>query len=160
MDNPEGTKDGVSLTHVDDSGKARMVDVSAKARVRRTATATGRIDLGPETLELIRCNGIAKGDVLATARIAGIMAAKRTSDLVPLCHGIGVEHVEVGFVPDASGIVIRARAICTEKTGIEMEALAAVSVAALTIYDMCKAVDKGMRIGEIRLLEKTKEEIA
>ncbi len=148
---------GTTLTHVDESGKARMVDVSAKARVRRTARARGRIDLGPETLELIRQNGIAKGDVLATARIAGIMAAKRTSDIIPLCHNIEIEHVEVELEPDASGIVIRARATCTDKTGIEMEALTAVSVAALTIYDMCKAVDRTMKIGEILLEEKTKE---
>ncbi len=153
-------KRGKELSHVDGAGKARMVDVSAKSRVRRTARASGRIDLGPETLELIRLNGIAKGDVLATARIAGIMAAKRASDIIPLCHNIEIEHVEVELEPDSAGIRIRASATCTDKTGIEMEALTAVSVAALTIYDMCKAVDKAMKIGEIRLDEKTKEVIA
>ena len=152
-----GGKSGRELTHVDGQGKAKMVDVSAKPRVRRTARASGRIELGPDTLDLIRLNGIAKGDVLATARIAGIMAAKRTSDIIPLCHNIEIEHVEVELEPDDRGILIRARTTCTDKTGIEMEALMAVSVAALTIYDMCKAVDRRMRIGEIRLEEKTKE---
>jgi cyclic pyranopterin phosphate synthase len=147
------------LTHVDGAGKARMVDVSGKPRVKRTARAAGRIDLSPGTLELVRANAVAKGDVLAVARIAGIMAAKRTSELIPLCHNVEIEHVEVLLEPDARGIAIEARSACTDKTGIEMEALTAVSVAALAIYDMCKAVDKGMRIGEIRLLEKTKEEI-
>jgi cyclic pyranopterin phosphate synthase len=146
-----------ALSHVDGSGKARMVDVSAKPRVRRSATASGRIDLAPATLELIAKNAMAKGDVLATARIAGIMAAKRTAELIPLCHNIEIEHVHIELEPDSSGIAIRARAVCTDKTGIEMEALTAVSVAALTIYDMCKAVDKGMRIGSICLEEKTKE---
>lgn len=150
-------KNGKALSHVDGAGKARMVDVSAKSRVRRRARAGGRIDLASETLELIRLNGIAKGDVLATARIAGIMAAKRASDIIPLCHNIEIEHVEVELEPDSAGIRIRASATCTDKTGIEMEALTAVAVAALTIYDMCKAVDKSMKIGEILLEEKTKE---
>jgi len=151
---------GEKLTHVDESGKARMVDVSAKPRVRRTARAEGRIDLAPGTVALIRENGIAKGDVLAVARIAGIMAAKRTSELIPLCHNVEIEHVEVSLALDEGGVAIEARSVCTDKTGIEMEALTAVSVAALAVYDMCKAVDKGMRIGGIRLLEKTKEELA
>ena len=151
---------GEKLTHVDESGKARMVDVSAKPRVRRTARAEGRIDLAPGTVALIRENGIAKGDVLAVARIAGIMAAKRTSELIPLCHNVEIEHVEVSLALDEGGVAIEARSVCTDKTGIEMEALTAVSVAALAVYDMCKAVDKDMRIGGIRLLEKTKEELA
>ncbi len=145
------------LSHVDGAGRASMVDVSAKPRVKRTARAAGRIELAPETVALVRANALAKGDVLATARIAGIMAAKRTAELVPLCHNVEIEHVGVELVLDGGGVAIEATASCTDKTGIEMEALTAVSVAALTVYDMCKAVDKNMRIGEIRLLEKTKE---
>ncbi len=148
------------LSHVDEEGKARMVDVSAKRPLRRTARAVGRIDLAPATVALVRQNGLAKGDVLAVSRLAGIMGAKRTSDLIPLCHNIEVEHVEVSLRVDDDGIAIESRAVCTDKTGIEMEALMAVSIAALAVYDMCKAVDKGMSIGGIRLLEKTKEEIA
>ncbi len=146
------------LSHVDEGGKARMVDVSGKPRVRRTATAAGKILLRPETVRLVRENGIAKGDVLAVARLAGIMGAKRTSELVPLCHNVEIEHVEVSLALEDDGVAIGARAVCTDKTGIEMEALTAVSVAALAVYDMCKAVDKGMRIVDVRLLEKTKEE--
>mgnify|MGYP001324564646 CR=1 FL=1 len=145
------------LSHVDSEGRARMVDVSQKPRVRRTARARGRIDLAPETVALVRANGLAKGDVLAVAKIAGVMAAKRTSDLIPLCHNIEIDQVDLSLVLDEGGVAIESVAICTDKTGIEMEALMAVSVAALTVYDMCKAVDKGMRIGEISLLEKTKE---
>lgn len=148
---------GNELSHVDAAGKASMVDVSGKGRVRRTARASGRIELAPATVALVRANAVAKGDVLAVARIAGIMAAKRTSELIPLCHNVEIEHVEVSLRVDDNGIEIEARSVCTDKTGIEMEALTAVSVAALAIYDMCKAVDKGMRIGGIRLLEKTKE---
>jgi len=147
------------LTHVDESGKARMVDVSAKPRVRRRAVARGRITLAPATVALVRENAIAKGDVLAVARIAGVMAAKRTSDLIPLCHNVEIEHVYVDLAVEDDGIAIEATSVCTDKTGIEMEALTAVSVAALAIWDMCKAVDKGMRIGDIVLVEKTKEEI-
>ena len=145
------------LSHVDSEGRARMVDVSAKPRVRRTARAAGRIDLAPETIALVRANSLAKGDVLAVAKIAGIMAAKRTSELIPLCHNIEIDQVDLSLVLDDEGVAIESLAICTDKTGIEMEALTAVCVAALTVYDMCKAVDKGMRIGELRLLEKTKE---
>lgn len=145
------------LSHVDSEGRARMVDVSAKPRVRRTARAAGRIDLSPETIALVRANGLAKGDVLAVAKIAGIMAAKRTSELIPLCHNIEIDQVDLSLVLDDGGVAIESLAICTDKTGIEMEALTAVCVAALTVYDMCKAVDKGMRIGGVRLLEKTKE---
>jgi cyclic pyranopterin phosphate synthase len=148
-----------SLSHVDEAGKARMVDVSGKPRVRRTARASGRIWLAPATVDLVRGNGLAKGDVLAVARIAGVMAAKRTSELIPLCHNIEIEQVEVSLELLEDGVAIEARAVCTDKTGIEMEALTAVSVAALAIYDMCKAVDKAMRIGDIRLVEKTKEEM-
>lgn len=147
------------LTHVDETGKARMVDVSGKKPVRRTATAAGRIDLAPATIALVRANGIAKGDVIAVARLAGIMGAKKASELIPLCHNIEIEHVDVALRVEDDGIEIEARTVCTDKTGIEMEALTAVSVAALAVWDMCKAVDKGMRIRDIRLLEKTKEEL-
>jgi len=152
--------ESTQFTHLDDQGNARMVDVSAKPRVRRTATAEGRILLSSDTLAKIQSNQIAKGNVLATARVAGIMAAKRTADLIPLCHPIETEHVEIDFTLEATGIAVHARAVCTDKTGIEMEALTAVSVAALTIYDMCKAVDRRMCITDIVLVEKTKEELA
>jgi len=148
----------VALTHLDDTGAARMVDVSAKPAVKRTARATARIWLAPETVCLVRDGLIKKGDVLAVARVAGIGAAKRTSDLIPLCHAIRIDCVNVEFTLLDDGIAIETTAVCTDRTGIEMEALAAASVAALTIYDMCKAVDKAMRIGDIRLVEKTKSE--
>jgi len=150
----------VELSHIDESGKARMVDVSAKPKVRRTATARGVIHLAPETIELVRHNDIAKGDVLGVARVAGVMAAKKTWDLIPLCHNIEIDQVTVDLETGDDRITITARAVCTDKTGIEMEALTAVSVAALTIYDMCKAVDKSMHIEAVRLLEKTKEEVS
>jgi cyclic pyranopterin phosphate synthase len=152
----KGEKGGFS--HLDDSGKARMVDVSAKPKVRRTARAEGRIHLHPETLERIRENLIQKGDALAAARLAGIAGAKRTAQLIPLCHNIAIDWVDVQFELQRDSIRITAAAVCTDKTGIEMEALTAVSIAALTIYDMCKAVDKDMAIGDIRLLEKVKED--
>ena len=145
------------FSHLDDSGRARMVDVSAKARVRRTARAAGRIFLSAETVRRIRENLIQKGDVLAAARIAGIAGAKHTAELIPLCHNIAVDWVDVQFQVEQESILITGTAVCTDRTGIEMEALTAVTVAALTIYDMCKAVDGGMRIGEIRILEKSKE---
>jgi cyclic pyranopterin phosphate synthase len=151
-----GEKRGFS--HLDDSGKARMVDVSAKPKVRRTARAAGRIFLSADTMRRIRENLIEKGDVLAAARIAGIAGAKRTAELIQLCHNIAVEWVDVQFELEQDSIEITGTAVCTNKTGIEMEALTAVSVAALTIYDMCKAVDKNMSIGEVRLLEKSKED--
>ncbi len=134
-----------------------MVDVGEKAVVRRTAVAAGSVRLSPETVELLRREALPKGDALNTARIAGVMAAKRTPDLIPLCHGLNLTSVDVEFevAEEEIGIVATARA--SDRTGVEMEALTAVSVAALTIYDMCKAVDKGMEIGDIRLLEKTKE---
>jgi len=147
------------LSHVDGAGAARMVDVSGKPALRRTARATGRVDMASATVELVRGNALKKGDVLAVARVAGIMGAKRTSDLIPLCHNIEIEQITLDLVVDDCGVAIEARALCSDKTGIEMEALTAVTIAALTIYDMCKAVDKGMVLRDIRLVEKTKEEI-
>jgi cyclic pyranopterin phosphate synthase len=149
----------MELTHTGPDGKAKMVDVGGKPVSRRTARAAGRIRLRPETLALIKANQMQKGDVLAAARIAGIAGAKRTSDLIPLCHNIPIDVVDVRFDMEADGIAIEARAACEARTGIEMEALTAVAVAALTIYDMCKAVDKAMVIEGIRLVEKTKDAI-
>lgn len=148
---------GTELTHIDGAGKASMVDVSGKSRVKRTARATCSILMAPSTIALVRANGMAKGDVLATARIAGVMAGKKTSDLIPLCHNIEIDRVAVDFELRDDRVVIESLAVCTDKTGIEMEALTAASVAALTIWDMCKAVDKDMRIDGLTLLEKTKE---
>ncbi|TVQ40863.1 MAG: cyclic pyranopterin monophosphate synthase MoaC [Spirochaetaceae bacterium] len=145
------------LTHVDRQGKARMVDVSTKTAVRRSATARGFIALAPRTVQLVRENGISKGDVVSVAKIAGIMGAKQTAVLIPLCHQVEIEFVDVQLTLQQDGVAIEAVARCTDKTGIEMEALTAVSVAALTVYDMCKAVDHQMRIGPIELVEKTKE---
>lgn len=144
------------LTHIDENGKARMVDVSDKPDSSRTAIARGEIKMKPETLALIRAGGMKKGDVLTVAQIAGIQAAKRTSELIPLCHPLALTKVDVDFELDdtLSGVVITATAKVTGKTGVEMEALTAVSVAALTIYDMVKAVEKTMRIQNIRLIEK------
>ena len=150
--NPPAT----SLSHVDEQGQARMVDVSAKPRLRRTARATGCVLLQAATLDLIRQNAVAKGDVLACARLAGIMGGKRTSELIPLCHNIAIEQLSVDLELGEDRITIHSQAVCSDKTGIEMEALTAVSLAALTIYDMVKAVDRTMVIGEIRLVEKTK----
>lgn len=149
----------MKLSHIDDAGQARMVDVSAKPVIHRTATATGKIYCAPETMELIRDNQIKKGDVLTTANIAGVMGAKQTSALIPLCHNIAMDQAVLDLALEEDGVRITAKTVCTDKTGIEMEALTAVSVAALTVYDMCKAVDKRMRIGDIHLLEKTKREI-
>ncbi len=144
------------LSHFDDQGASRMVDVSDKEATRRVARASGHVVMQPETLQLIRNRGHAKGDVLEVARLAGIMAAKRTGDLIPLCHPLPLESVTIGFTfPDETTVAIDATAAITAKTGVEMEALTAVSVAALTIYDMCKAVDKGMTITQVRLEEKT-----
>jgi cyclic pyranopterin phosphate synthase len=144
------------LSHVTESGKANMVDVTGKPDQVRTATATGHIRLGIATLELIRENGLKKGDVLTVAEIAGIQGGKRTSDLIPLCHPLAITRLEVKAIPDETGVTVTSLARCTGPTGIEMEALTAVSVALLTIYDMCKAVDKAMVIEEVRLLEKRK----
>ncbi len=147
------------LTHIAGDGSAQMVDVSAKPLSRREAVAAGRIDLQRTTLELIASDRIAKGNVFATARLAGIQAAKQTAQLIPLCHPLGLSHVEVGLTTDGNGVAVTCTARTTAQTGVEMEALTGVSVALLTIYDMCKAVDKTMRIGDIRLLEKTKTEL-
>jgi cyclic pyranopterin monophosphate synthase len=145
------------LTHLGASGEAHMVDVSAKAVTEREAVATGSVIMQPATLDIVRKGDAKKGDVLGTARIAGIMAAKRTHELIPLCHPLAISQVEVDLTPDAKlpGINVRARVKVAGKTGVEMEALTAVAVACLTIYDMVKAVDRGMRIEGIRLVEKS-----
>lgn len=135
-----------------------MVDVGGKAVIRRTATAAGYVEMSPETVELLREKALPKGDALNTAKIAGVMAAKRTPDLVPLCHGLNLTSIDLEFEVDETGVRIIAVARASDRTGVEMEALTAVSVAALTIYDMCKAVDKGMVIRDVKLLEKTKEQ--
>ena len=149
------------LTHIDGEGEARMVDVSEKALSKREAVARGEIKISSETIALIEAQKVAKGNVFATARLAGIMAAKRTGDLIPLCHPLPITHCEVDFEipPSRDRVVITGTARITAQTGVEMEALTAVSVAALTIYDMCKAVDKAMTISEVRLLKKTKAPI-
>ncbi len=145
------------LTHVDGEGRARMVDVGRKPDTERVAVARGEVTMRPETLRLIAEGGVPKGDVLAVAQVAGIMAAKRVPDLIPLCHPLLLTRVDVEFYIDegASRIEIIATARCCGKTGVEMEALTAVSVAALTIYDMAKAVERTMRIGNIRLVRKS-----
>jgi len=146
------------FSHLDEEGAARMVDVGEKAVIRRAATAAGHVRMAPETVELLREKALPKGDALNTAKIAGVMAAKRTPDLIPLCHGLNLTSIDLEFTVKEEGVEILARARASDRTGVEMEALTAVSVAALTLYDMCKAVDKGMVIGNVRLLEKTKEE--
>lgn len=148
------------LTHIDSSGKAKMVDVTDKSDTHRVAIAEGKVFMKRETLEKIEASEIAKGDVMAVARIAGIGAAKRTAELIPLCHTILLTGVDLDFSSsvvdnDVAMIKITAKVISTGKTGVEMEALTAVSVAALTIYDMCKAVDRSIVLSEIRLLEKS-----
>ena len=145
------------LTHLDDSGAARMVDVGAKPETQRVAVARGRVEMAGDTLRLIRSNGFEKGDVIGIARVAGIMAAKQVPQLIPLCHAIPLDGVDVEFSFDAEAgqVHIEATARTAAKTGVEMEALAAVSVAALTIYDMCKAADRGMRIEGVRLVSKS-----
>lgn len=145
------------LTHFDSSGQAHMVDVGDKASTHRVAIATGCIQMNPNTYELIESGGHKKGDVLGIARIAGIMAAKKTADLIPLCHPIALTHVSIEFQSNPSNHTIecRARAETTGPTGVEMEALTATQIALLTIYDMCKAVDRGMVITEVKLLEKS-----
>jgi cyclic pyranopterin phosphate synthase len=142
------------LSHLDETGKARMVDVGDKPVTSREATAHGEILMSPEALRLIRSGRVAKGDPLQTARLAGIMAAKQTAALIPLCHPLALTHVGVELVPIRRGYRIEARVRTAGQTGVEMEALTAVSVAALTVYDMVKAVDKAMVIGRIRLMEK------
>lgn len=145
------------LTHFDAKGDAVMVDVSAKPVTDRIAVAGGSITMQPDTLARIKQGQIAKGDVLAVARLAGIMAAKRTGDLIPLCHPLGLDGVSLDFTLDEQRSAVDIQATCRVhgRTGIEMEALTAVSIAALTIYDMCKAIDRAMRIGDIRLLRKS-----
>ena len=147
------------LTHIDQSGKACMVDVSGKAAQVRTAKATGHITLAGATISLIRQNKMKKGDVLTVAEIAGIQGGKRTSELIPLCHPLSITKMEVKASLDKTGVRIESLARCTGPTGIEMEALTAVSVALLTVYDMCKAADKTMLVDEIRLLSKSKEDL-
>jgi cyclic pyranopterin monophosphate synthase len=143
------------LTHMDEEGRVRMVDTSAKLQTARRAVASARVLMSPETVEAVRAHRTPKGDPLETARIAGIMAAKRTSELLPLCHPLPLTHVEVRAEAQDSGIYIEAEAATNAQTGVEMEALTAAAVAALTVYDMCKAVEKGITITDVRLEEKT-----
>ena len=145
------------LSHVDETGAVRMVDVGAKPMSRRRAVASAEVRMLPQTARRLR--DLPKGDALATAQLAGIMAAKRTSELIPLCHPLPLSNIEVTLDVHESSVEITAVAETTAQTGVEMEALTAVSVAALTIYDMCKAIDKAMTIGELRLVEKTKEQV-
>jgi len=152
----------MKLSHLDDQGQARMVDVGDKPDTLRQATATGRILMKPETLALIEEGGVSKGDVLAVARVAGVMAAKRTHDLIPMCHPLLLNHISVVFdllAPQEpaglAAVEIAATVRCTGKTGAEMESLTAVAVAGLTIYDMCKAVDRGMQLDAVRLVHKS-----
>jgi cyclic pyranopterin phosphate synthase len=148
------------LTHVDDKGKATMVDVGGKPVSYRVARASGHITLEAPTIRLINTNTLSKGDVLTVAQIAGINAAKQTSSLIPLCHNIVIDNVKVVAETDSTGVSVNSEVVCTGRTGVEMEALTAVSVALLTVYDMCKAVDKKMSIDFIRLDKKEKHEIA
>ena len=143
------------LTHLDEQGKARMVNVGGKAETARVATASGRITMSAEALSAIRDGNVPKGDVLAAARIAGIMAAKKTAELIPLCHPLALDAVAVEFVVETHAVRVMATASLTGRTGVEMEALTACSIALLTIYDMAKAIDKGMVIGDVRLLAKS-----
>ena len=143
------------LTHLDETGAARMVDVGAKAETQREAVATGRIVMSAQAATAIRDGLVKKGDVLAVARVAGIMAAKKTSDLIPLCHPLALTKVNLDLVPDETGVTATATVALTGRTGVEMEALTAVSVALLTVYDMAKALDKAMTIEGIRLVSKT-----
>lgn len=143
-----------SLSHVDAEGRVRMVDVSDKPASFREAVARGRISMSREAVRAVRDVTLKKGDALQAARLAGIMAAKRTSELIPLCHPLPISHVDVSVAPESDGYTIEARVRTTAQTGVEMEALTAVSIAALTMYDMVKAIDKAMLIGDIRLIEK------
>ena len=147
------------LTHIGTDGRAQMVDVSAKPMSKRRAVAAGKIRLQRETLDLISSNQIAKGNVLATARIAGIQAAKQTAQLIPLCHPLPLGDVKIDVVTSNNGAEVRCTAQTIAQTGVEMEALVGVTVALLTIYDMCKAVDKEMQISDVRLLSKTKQTV-
>jgi cyclic pyranopterin monophosphate synthase len=145
------------LSHVDDSGEVRMVDVGGKPLSRRRAVASGRVRMAAATAEALRT--LPKGDALVTAQVAGIMAAKRTAELIPLCHPLPLSRVDVRLAIDGDGVAIEAVAETTAQTGVEMEALVAATVAALTVYDMAKAIDKEMEISEVRLVEKTKEPV-
>jgi cyclic pyranopterin phosphate synthase len=147
------------FSHIDQKGRVRMVDVSGKPVVRRAAVARGFISCSPETVKALRGGTLGKGDALATARVAGIAAAKRTSDLVPLCHPLPLDEVRIDLEVEDGGVAIESAVVCTARTGVEMEALTAAAVAALTIYDMCKAVDRAMTIGPIELLSKEKEDV-
>lgn len=149
----------VTLTHVNKNGEAHMVDVNRKKIMHREAEAWGKIYMASSTIDAIKQNMIKKGDVLATARIAGIMGAKKTAELIPLCHNIPIDHIDIQFEILPDHISIHSHAICDAKTGIEMEAISAVSIAAITIYDMCKAIDKSMIISEIKLIGKSKHEL-
>jgi cyclic pyranopterin phosphate synthase len=152
----DSSSSDLALTHLDESGRAQMVDVGAKPITNRRAVAAGEVHMHPATLTLVTGGDLPKGDVLAVARIAGIMAAKKTGDLIPLCHPLGVDSVVVDLSPSGPDTLrITATVSVTGRTGVEMEALTAVSVAALTVYDMCKAVDKDMTISHIRLEEKS-----
>ena len=143
------------LTHLDETGAARMVDVGGKPETARSATATGRIRMSAQALAAVRDGSGPKGDVLAAARIAGIMAAKKTAELIPLCHPLALDAVTVEFAFEADGVRATARASLTGRTGVEMEAMTAAAIALLTVYDMAKALDKGMVVEDVRLLEKT-----
>ncbi|HXG43492.1 MAG TPA: cyclic pyranopterin monophosphate synthase MoaC [Gemmatimonadales bacterium] len=147
----------MALSHVDDSGRARMVDVTDKPETRRTARAEGAVRMSAEAFDLVRRNAVAKGDVLRIAETAGVMAAKRTGELIPLCHPLVLDAVRVEAVADAGlpGVRVTASVTATGRTGVEMEALTAVAIACLTVYDMVKAVDRGMTVEQVRLLEKT-----
>ena len=157
MTKDEGRRTNKQLTHFDDEGAARMVDVSRKEETAREAVAEGRVTMLPETLKLILDREISKGEVFGVARVAGIMAAKKTAGLIPLCHPLNITSAEISFEPEVkvSCVKIRATIRTTGQTGVEMEALTAVAAAGLTIYDMCKSVDRAMTITEIRLMKKT-----
>lgn len=145
----------MDFTHFNEQGHAHMVDVTEKDITQRTASAAGTIHMSPETVAAVRSGGISKGDVLSVAQVAGIMAAKRTAEIIPMCHPLMLSGIEIRFSVNDTGIDIFSEVRCKGETGVEMEALTAVSAAALTIYDMCKALQKDMTIGEIRLLKKT-----
>ncbi|MBQ7713601.1 MAG: cyclic pyranopterin monophosphate synthase MoaC [Oscillospiraceae bacterium] len=145
----------MDFTHFNEQGRARMVDVSGKAPTLRAATAAGTVKMQPSTVAAIRSGGVPKGDVLAVAQVAGVMAAKRASDLIPMCHPLALTAVDVRFALREDAVDVEATVKCRGETGVEMEALTAVSAAALTVYDMCKALEKGMEITDVRLLEKT-----
>ena len=145
------------LTHIDSSGEARMIDVGAKEITERVATAGCEVIMTPKTLSLIRSGSIGKGDVIATAKLAGVMGGKRTAELIPMCHNIPISQIEIDIeeLDDGAGLLVEATARATWRTGVEMEAMTAASIAALTIYDMCKSAERGVRVAELRLLRKS-----